>query len=993
MSKSKIIFNKELYKQPNFSKSQDFHNLMRFRIRDILLVSSMYDSYIFEEEGRLYESIRKEYHGLNLSYSAELVHVASGKEAFELAKERRFDLIIITQHVEDMSAISFAGKVKESGLNIPMVLLGYDNRTFTELLSKKEIELFDRIFIWHGDYRIIIGIVKYFEDRFNLDNDIQIAGVQSIILIEDDIRFYSSYLPLLYSELYKQAQSLISEGISLAHKFLRMRARPKILLCSTYEEASHYFENYKANILGIISDIDFSQDGKRSEKAGIEFCRKVKNSYPDIPILLQSTVAAHEEIAKSLGACFALKNSPTLLNNVSTFLKENFGFGHFVFRDERGNEYGEAKNLTEFEKHLLKIPDECLEYHVALNHFSKWFKARTEFWLAYQLRPKKMSDFSNPSELRNYIANKIHEFGKSRQAGVISDFNIERFDPKITFARIGGGSIGGKARGLGFINNLLSNFEMRNRFPGVEIFIPSAVVICTEVFDQFLEDNELREFALTTNNDDAIRNRFTASKVFPDFLLHALKDYLKKIRGPIAVRSSSLLEDSQGQPFAGVYETIMLPNNEDDLEISLKRILDAIKQIYASVYFRKTKDYASVTSHRLEEEKMAVIIQKIIGTGHNNKFYPEISGVARSFNFYPLPPLQPNDGIVSVALGLGKMIVEGGTTVRFCPKYPNNIPQFATIKDTIEFSPKNFFALDMNPVPEDLIINGDSIVQKYDITQAYYDGTLNSTGSTYSGENNAIYDGVSRSGMYLFTLAPLLKYKLFPFTEIIELILEMGKWGMNAPVEIEFAVNMSVPKNEPIEFALLQIRPLVISNEQEELDIEIHDNKDLICRSDSVLGNGLINDIYDLVFVDPAKFERKFTKEVAYEIMQLNSKLISENKNYLLAGFGRWGSLDPWLGIPVSWDMINGARAIIESNFRDLDVTPSQGSHFFQNLTSFKIGYFTVNNFQGKGFIDWDWLRSINPYDEKNFVKHLRFQNPISIKINGMKNKGIILRP
>lgn len=994
MNSEKIIFDKELIKKPNFSKSQDFHNLMRFRIRDILLVSSHYDSYIFEEEGRLYEAIRKEYHGLNLSYSAELIHISSGLEAIKIARnERRFDLIIVTQHIEDMDAVEFAEKAKAAGLNVPIVLLGYDNKNFTELLSKKEVELFDRVFIWQGDYRIIIGIVKYFEDRFNLDNDIQIAGVQSIILVEDDIRFYSSYLPLLYSEIYKQAQSLISEGISLAHKFLRMRARPKILLCSTYEEASHFFKNYKENILGIISDIDFSHDGKRNEKAGFAFCEEVKKNYPDIPILIQSTVEAHEKLAREMGTCFVFKNSPTLLFDVGNFLKENFGFGYFNFRDEKGNEYGTAKNLVEFEKYLSKIPNECLSYHAALNHFSKWFKARTEFWLAYQLRPKKISDFTSPAGLRKYIADKIHEFGKSRQTGVISDFNIERFDPQITFARIGGGSIGGKARGLGFINNLLSSFEIRKRFPGVEIFVPAAIVLSVDVFDQFLEDNNLKQFALTSNDDEELRQRFDEAEIFPDYLLKSLRDFLKKIREPLAIRSSSLLEDSQDQPFAGIYETIMLPNNEDDLELSLERILKVIKQIYVSVYLRRTKDYISITQHRLEEEKMAVIIQKIIGAEHNKKYYPEISGVAKSFNFYPTPPLQANDGIVSAAMGLGKMIVEGGTAVRFCTKYPKHIPQFNTIKDTVEFSPKCFFALNMNPAHEDFINNDNSIIKKYDISEAYSDGTLNNVGSVYSNENETITDGVSRSGMYLFTLAPILKYKIFPFAEIIELLVEMGKWGLNSPVEIEFAVNMSVPKGNPIEFAVLQIRPLVVSKEQEELDIEVSDAETLLCSSDNVLGNGAISDIYDFVFVDPENFDRKYTRNVADEINKLNSKLIAENRTYILAGLGRWGSLDTWLGIPVSWDMINGARAIIESNFRDFNVTPSQGSHFFQNLTSFKVGYFTVNDFEKKGFIDWNWLHSVQPIEEKKFIKHLRFENPFTIKINGMKNKGIIIKP
>lgn len=967
---------------------------MRFRIRDILLVSSLYDSYIFEEDGRLYELVRKEYHGLNLSHSPELVQCSSGKEALKLIEsENRFDLIIITPHIDDMSAISFAKKVKNEGIDIPIVLLGYDNRIMLDLLIHKDLSVFDKAFIWQGDYRIILGIIKYLEDKKNVEHDTSKIGVQSIILIEDNVRFYSSYLPLIYTEVLKQSQSLLHEGISLSHKFLRMRARPKILLCSNYEEAWDYYQKYEENILGIISDIDFIKNGKPDPKAGITFCEKVKARYQDIPILLQSSTQSNEKIAADMGVSFIYKESPTLLHDVSDFVKNNFSFGNFVFTDETKENYGSASNLKEMEHLLRLVPDSSVEFHASRNHFSNWIKARTEFYLAHQLRPKKVSEFQSVSELRKLLINYIHEFRTSRQVGVISDFDISKFDKKFSFARIGGGSLGGKARGLGFINSLLSNFDIRKKIEGVDIFVPSGVVIGTDIFDQFLDDNYLRDFALRARDNKMLTDRFLKAKRFDKVVVNSLTEYLSVVKEPIAVRSSSLLEDSQGQPFAGVYETIMLPNNHPDLDIRLQQLLNAIKQVYSSVFNKKSKDYIKATSYRLEEEKMAIIIQRLVGAEHNDKFYPEISGVAKSYNFYPTPPFHSNDGISSVALGLGKMIVEGGNTVRICPKYPGHSFQFATIEDTLKYSPNEFYALDVNALGDKLYAQGDELVKKYSINEADKDNTLAQVGSTYSEENEIIYDGVARTGTRLFTLAPLLKYNFIPLAEIIQLLLEMGSWGMGAPVEIEFAVNLSVDEGSPIEFAFLQMRPLVLNSELEELEITGHMNIDLICSSNNVLGNGLIADIRDIIFVDLNKFERSKGIETAHEINQFNSKLLEEDRPYLLIGAGRLGTLDPWLGIPVTWDQISGVRAIVESNFKDFNVTPSQGSHFFQNLTSFRVGFFTVDEFTERGFVDWEWLSNQPVHEIKEYTKHVRLDEPIVIKINGIQNKGVILKP
>ncbi len=994
MKAEPVKFNKELIEKSRYSKYQDFHNLMQFRVRDILLVSSLYDSYIFEEDNRLYELIRQEYQGLNLSHSPELVQVSSGTEAFKMMdEERRFDLIITTMHIEDMSPISFAKKLKESGIDIPVILLGYDNREMIDLISSKDISVFDKVFIWQGDYKIILGIIKYIEDKKNVETDTKRVGVQSIILVEDSIRFYSSYLPAVYTVVLKQSQSLLSEGINLSHKFLRMRARPKILLCSNHEEAWNYFRKYEDYILGVISDIDFQKDGKPDPKAGLEFARKVKELQPDVPVILQSSLPQNEELAKTIGSSFLLKDSPTLLEDLRKLMVRYFSFGDFIFRTEDGNVVGTASNLSELEEQLEKVPEESIVFHASRNHFSNWLKARTEFWLAHQLRPKKVTDFDSNLELRRLLIDSVREFRKSRQIGVISDFNKESFDSKTSFARIGGGSLGGKARGLGFVNRLLSDFNIRNRFEGVKIFVPPAVVLATDVFDQFIHDNNLLEFALRTRDDKELEVKFLKSKKFPKYALDSLNDFLELVKEPIAVRSSSLLEDSQGQPFAGVYETLMLPNNHPDLSVRLKQLILAIKRIYMSIYFQRSKDYIKVTTYRLEEEKMAIIIQKIVGANHNNKYYPEFSGVAKSYNFYPNPPLKSHDGIVSVAPGLGKYIVDGGMTFRFCPKYPHHILQFATIEDQLKYSPHEFFALNLNEHQTQKSINEDFLITRYNIADAMKDGTLNLTGSTYSIDNNILYDGVDKDGPKLFTMSSILKYKIFPLPEILELLLDMGNWGTGAPVEIEFAVNLTVQNEKPKEFALLQMRPLVVSNEIEELELDSFDKNSLMIKSEQVLGHGVIKDIRDIVCVDLNKFDRKNTREVAHEIAQYNAILLKSKIPYLLIGVGRRGTLDPWLGIPVTWEQINGARAIVESNFTDFNVTPSQGSHFFQNLTSFKVGYFTINEMDEQGFIDWAWINEQNIFDNKEFTKHIRLDKSLLIKINGHKSKGIIIKP
>jgi CheY-like chemotaxis protein len=976
------------------NRFQGFQNLMRLRIRDILLVSSLYDLYLFEEDGRLYELIRNEYQGLNLSHSPELTRVSSGNEAIALAKEeKRFDLIITTLHIEDMPPVHFAKLIKESGLNIPVVLLAHDNKELKMLLLNKDHTVFDKIFIWQGDFRIIIAIVKYFEDIMNVEHDTKIVGVQTIIVIEDSVRYYSSFLPIIYTEILNQSNRLISEGINLTHKYLRMRARPKILLCTSYEEAWEYYERYKDSMLGIISDIEFPHNGINDPQAGIEFVRNVKKEHTDIPTLLLSNVEENSQKASEVNASFILKDSPTLLNELRLFMNYYFSFGDFVFRTPDGREVGRATDLKSLEEQLLIVPIESIKFHGENNHFSNWLKARTEFWLAHELRPRKVSDYSSVEGLRQDLIYSLNGYRNLRQRGIITDFVKEFFDPESSFARIGGGSLGGKARGLGFVNTLINNYNVRDKFEDVHIHVPPAVVIGTDVFDQFIEENNLKNFALNCTDDEEITRRFLEAEKFPEDILGDLAAFLDLIHSPIAVRSSSLLEDSQYHPFAGVYQTYMLPNNYPNPLIRLNQLLITIKRVYASTFYQSTKNYIKITSYRLEEEKMAVIVQKMVGQKHENRFYPDFSGVGKSYNFYPHPPQKQEDGIVSVALGLGKMVVDGGNTVRFCPKYPTDLIQFYSVEESLNSSQREFYALMMDGNADFGYVTHDLLLKTFDLSTAEKDGTLSPLGSTYIHDNYAIYDGISRNGLRVVTFSPILRNKLFPLPNILELLLDMGTWGMGTPVEIEFAVNLLPENGESREFGLLQMRPLVVNRELEELNVEDYNEKDLICQSTQVLGNGIITDIHDIIYVDYNLFERSKSHEVAKEVSFFNNKLISEKRPYLLVGIGRWGSLDPWLGIPVNWEMIAGAKAIIETGFKDMAVAPSQGSHFFQNITSFMIGYFTVNQHNDQGFVSWDWLMNQHPVETLKFTKHLQFKNSVIIKMNGQKNKGVILKP
>jgi CheY-like chemotaxis protein len=973
---------------------EGFENLMPFRVQDILLVSSLYDSFILREDGRLNELLIGESLELNLQQIPGITHVSSGAEALALARsQRRFNLIVANLDVGDMDAAQLAHEVKNAGLDVPVVVLAYDYREIKNFVARNPVTDIDRIFLWQGNVRILISIVNYVEDKRNVLHDTEAMGVPVILVVEDNIRYYSSFLPVIYTELITQSRSLISEGINVAHKLVRMRARPKILLCSNYEDAVEQATQYQEYLLGVVSDVEFPRGNQLTPDAGFELARVVRGMVPDAPIVLQSSRTEFIEPAQAGGFSFLRKRSPTLLGDLRHFLIEQFGFGDFVFRLPDLTEVARASDLNELEARLHEVPAESIAYHSERNHFSRWLRARTEFALALKLRPRKVSDFPTVEDLRHDLIASIVEYRHEQSQVLIGDFNSSTFKPAdIFFLRLGGGSLGGKARGLAFVRHLLHSHRMGRRFAGVQVAVPPTVVLATDAFDQFLQENDLLDFAIHSADDAEIERRFLAASL-PSALREDLLAFLAEVHYPLAVRSSSLLEDSQYLPFTGVYETFMLANQHPDLDMRLEQLMEAIKRVYASTFSRHAKAYVRATPYRLEEEKMAVILQRVVGAIHGPRFYPDFSGVVRSRNFYPVPPMSFADGIAAVALGLGREVVGGGKCLTFCPRYPQNIVQFSSAEDILANSQSEFWALELDhkASAEDPVADLREV--RFGLDAAEADGTLHSLGSTYSDDNQAVYDGHSRPGIRVVSFAPVLKHNVFPLAPMLEQLMRIGEDALRRPVEIEFAVRLKCLPDETADFGFLQIRPLVLSREGEELRMEDVDPARLICQSSKVLGNGCIQDLRDAVVVDFHRFERARSQEVAQGVTYFNAKLNEKSTPYLLIGVGRWGSNDPWLGIPVAWDQISGARVIVEAGFRDFRVTPSQGSHFFQNLTAFQIGYFTVNPDAGEGFVDWQWLSAQPAEEEQGCVRHLHFAAPLPVIMNGKASQGMIFKP
>ncbi len=969
-----------------------FQDLMRHRVHRILLVSSLYDSFILAEDGQFREVILGQFFDLNLSQNPDLTRVSTGEQALELIRESRgIDLIVTSLHVGDMDALELARRAKEIGPDeIPVILLAYNNRELTDFRARHDLTPLDRTFLWQGDVRVLLAMVKDAEDRMNVDFDTGVAGVPAIIVVEDNIRFYSSFLPVIYTEVMAHTQRLIAEGLNLTQKMLRNRARPKILLCETFEEAWDYFAKYEEHILGVISDIEFPKDGELYKHAGVELASRVRDVRSDIPIMLQSSLPQNESLATDLGASFLLKGSPVLLHQLRSFIVEHFGFGDFVFQSPGEGVIDRAPDLETLVECLRTVPLQSLAYHGQHNHFSYWLKARGEFALAHKLRPRKVEDYESLEQLREDLIGSIEEYRSERDRVVIADFNRARSEIPSRISRIGGGSLGGKARGLAFVNRLIYEYRVAERFPGIEVSVPPSVVLATDIFDQFLEREGLRDFAIESNSDADVEGRFLGA-AFPDEALRDLEAFLRRTHYPLAVRSSGLLEDSPHQPFAGVYKTFMLPNNHPDPDIRLVQLVAAVKRVYASTFSQVAKSFLDMTPYRLEEEKMAVVVQELVGSIHDTRFYPHFSGVARSYNFYPTPPIQAEDGIVAVALGLGEAVVGGEPCVRFCPKFPRHPLGFSSVEDALRNSQREFYALNMAAAKGGGV--QDAELARYNLTDAETDGTLLPVGSTYSPDNDVIYDGISRSGVRVVSFAPILKHDEFPLADLLQELLAIGVEGTSSPVEIEFAVNLDAGEGGKPEFGFLQMRPLAMSGESEAAEIGNVLTSQLVCRSEQVLGNGLVADLCDLIVVDYNRFDRLRSREAAQQVARFNAELQRKGIPYILIGVGRWGSADPHLGIPVGWNQIAGCRVIVEAGFRDFRVTPSQGTHFFQNITSCNVGYFTINPEAGEGFVDWDWLAGCPAEGESEFVRHIRLDAPLVVKMSGRTGEGVILKP
>ena len=970
-----------------------FNLLMKRRIYQILLISSTYDSFMLEEDGRIDETIFMEYVSLNLRYPPQFLKVTSEEEAFEVLEDKRIELVISMLNIEKTDTFDLAMRIKKQYPKIPIVVLTPFSREVNLKLAEKDLSAIDYVFSWLGNAGILLAIIKLIEDKMNIEQDVK-QGVQAILLVEDSIRFYSSYLPNIYKILLKQSKTFMTEGLNEHNKMLRMRGRTKILLATNYEEAVKMWEKYKNNLLGIITDICFMRAGETDKTAGIKFVEKVRAEDEYMPILFQSTDTEYEVLANDLKVGFLNKNSKTLAIELRNYITEYFSFGDFIFIDPKnGREITRAVDLKSLQDKIFEIPDDSLLYHMQRNHFSKWLNARALFPIAEMFREVSVTAFADDmDQAKRYLFDAITAFRINKAKGVIADFDRDRYDEYLQFARIGEGSIGGKARGLAFLDSLIKRNRLTDKYEDVMITIPRTVVLGTDIFDEFMEENNLYEIALSDRSDKEILTRFVKARL--PFRIHEdLYRFISCINNPIAIRSSSLLEDSHYQPFAGIYSTYMIPNIKFNERVMIDKLSEAIKSVYASAYFKDSKSYMAATLNMIDEEKMGIVLQEVTGRQYDNRFYPAISGVARSINFYPIAPEKSEDGIANIAFGLGKYIVDGGNGIRFSPKYPKKILQLSTPELALSETQKFFYALDLRPESFTPDIDETVNLMKLRISDAGSDNVLRLVASTFDYDSNQLMEGTMGEGKRIITFSQLLNHGSFPLSEILTEVLEIGQREMNKPVEIEFAVNLDLPKGQPKVFSLLQIRPIAGRDVTIDIRPENIRKEETLMISHTALGNGIIKEIRDLVYIKPNTFNASKSLEIAQLLEKLNDTFINNKKYYVLVGPGRWGSSDPWLGIPVKWPQISAARLIVESGLEHYRIDPSQGTHFFQNLTSFRVGYFTINPYINEGFYDLDFLNAQPSSYEDDFIRHIHFEKPIRIEIDGKKNFGVVFKP
>ena len=960
-----------------------FERLTPFRVRDVLLVASHFDHYLLEESGYLAEIMQEEYSDLNLSQAPRIIHSPDARDALRLLSTREFDLVITMARVGEMDVKAFGTEAKRVIEGLPVVMLSHNTRELATLSAGDGI---DRIFVWTGDSRILLSICKLIEDERNVENDVRDGDVQVILLVEDSRRFYSAYLPLLYTQLVNQTTRLMGEGGNLHEKLLRLRARAKILLASDMNSAKSIIDRYHNNIIGIFTDGKFPNQGGQRDTAGLELVRYAQEGDRYMPILFQSKNLELKEDAESLGVRFLHKEDTQLYRRIEEFMVDEMNFGDFVFRTPDGSEVTRASNLEEFIHGLENAPIESIEYHAGRNQFSHWLRTRSEFYLAAEMRPKKIGDFDNPEGVRKYLADSVRNHIIQVRMRTIRDYDASR--KGAGFQRIGRGSLGGKGRGLAFFFTRMLDLGLSGAFPDVEFVVPRSVVIGTDVFEEFVEDNELGEFAHEDHSNEKVNQAFLEAE-FTDEIVEKISVMLQQTKWPLAIRSSSLLEDSSHQPFAGVYATYMLANDHPDLEVRLRRLLEAIKLVYASTYYRGAKAYVAATPSTIEDERMAVVIQDLVGDEVNGRFYPMISGAARSHNHYPVEPLVAEDGIAAICIGLGRQVSAGGKCLRYSPGQPRRIHQFHSNQAILDTSQRSFFAIPMEQEEGAVHPTEEGNLLNLSLAEAEEDGCLTLVGSTYVVSDDRIVDSVVvDGGPRVVTFAPILKHGRFPLSEILSHVLNTCQNYIGSPVELEFA--MSIDQNSGTQrFAILQVRPMMEESVDIDIDLAGIDRSKAMCICSQSLGNGIIEGIKDVVYVHPERLDRMRTMDLTDEIEAIDAVLRAEERPYVLIGPGRWGSSDPSLGIPVQWDQIMGSRTIVEVPMTDIHVEPSQGTHFFQNIITFNIGYLTIG---ADDFVDWEWLDSIEASTESGALRHVSLDEPIKVILDSRDSEAIITK-
>lgn len=989
-NKSKEMENKIPQKWNKFYlKDVNFVNLMMRRIYNVLIVANPYDAFMLEDDGRVEEKIYNEYMELGLRYPPMFTQVSTIEEAESILATTNVDMVICMPGNADNDAFTVARAIKGKFPHIHCIVLTPFSHGITKRMENEDLSIFDYVFCWLGNTNLILSIIKLIEDKMNLDHDIKEAGVQMILLVEDSIRFYSSILPNLYSYILVQSQHFSTEALNRHAATLRMRGRPKVVLARSYDEAMDIYNKYAGNVLGVISDARFPVHGVKDPEAGIKLLKSIRKRDEYVPLIMESSESGNRQQAEKQGFRFVDKNSKKMSIDLRHLLEEHMGFGDFIFRDPKSHdEIMRIHSLKELQDNIFRIPNDSMLYHISRNHMSRWLSARAIFPVSAFLKDITWHKLQDVDAHRQIIYEAIVEYRRMKNQGVVAVFDRQKFDKFSHFARIGEGSLGGKGRGLAFLDNIIKRHPDFNQLENASVQIPKTLVLCTDVFDQFMEQNNLYQIALSDASDEDVLKAFLKAQL-PDDFIEDFFAFFDATQSPIAIRSSSLLEDAHYQPFAGIYSTYMIPSLQDKNEM-LHMLACGIKAVYASVFYRDSKAYMTATSNVIDQEKMAVILQEVVGKQYGNRFYPNFSGVLRSLNYYPIGSEKTEEGIASLALGLGKYIVDGGQTLRVSPYHPNHVLQTSELETALRETQTQFYALDMQHVGEDFKVDDGFNLLKLNVKDADSDHSLNYIASTYDPSDQIIREGIYEGGRKIISFSGVLQQGIFCLPEILQMSMKYGTSEMKRPVEIEFACNLSDDRTG--DFYLLQIRPIVDSKRILEENVEKIPDDCCLLRSHKSLGHGISEDVVDVVYVKTEdKFSAMNNSAIAIDIEAINREFLNNGKNYILIGPGRWGSSDPWLGIPVKWPHISAARVIVEVSLKNYHVDPSQGTHFFQNLTSFGVGYFTIDANRQNGIFRKDILDEMPAVNETKYIRHVRFQQPLKIMMDGKKQEGVVL--